>query len=71
MPADLKQIPPRDNGKIVELLEAALERAKSGETTGIVLVEESVTCVKTSMTRLKNRFETIGYLVEAILRVRD
>lgn len=69
--AELKELPPRDNGETVRLLEQALERAKKGETTGVVLVEEQATCIKTNTTRLKNRFETMGYLIEAMMRVRD
>lgn len=71
MPADLKRIAPRDNAPVIKLLESALARAKAGETTGVVLIEESPKTITCNMTKLKNRFETMGYIVEALLRVRD
>lgn len=50
------------NQDVVQVLEEALERAKSGETKGILLLEQNGTQTSYSATGLKDRYHLVGYL---------
>jgi hypothetical protein len=50
------------NPDVVQVLEEALERAKSGETKGILLLEQNGTQTSYSATGLKDRYHLVGYL---------
>lgn len=46
----------------VQLLEEVLARAKSGETRGVLVLEQSTHTTSYSTTGLKDRYSLIGYL---------
>lgn len=54
------------NPDVVQFLEEALERAKSGETKGILLLEQSAKQTSYSTTGLNDRHNIVGYLQSAI-----
>lgn len=54
------------NPDVIQVLEEALARAKSGETKGILLLENDGTRTTYSTTGLKDRYHTVGFLQCAI-----
>jgi hypothetical protein len=58
-----KQKPNKD---WIEHLENALARAKSGEVTGGAVIESTMDTIRTSRTGLKNKFEFVGLLQNAV-----
>jgi hypothetical protein len=53
---------------IVMLLQQALERAKTGETTGVIVVESSTKTARWANAGKYDRFELAGYLLNAANR---
>lgn len=57
---------PAPDGEVIKKLEAALDRARAGETHGVLLLEQDKAGCKYVCAGLKNRFELIGFLSHAI-----
>ena len=53
------------NPEIVATLEKALQNARNGETTGIVLLEQKTKICTWSTHGIKDRFTAAGYLTHA------
>ncbi len=63
---------PEPNKEVVELLEEALERAKKGETTGLLMLEqEGDGVVSYSIAGIKDRFKVTGYMYHAIFKLQN
>jgi hypothetical protein len=56
----------KPNADWIEFLENALERAKTGEVTGGAIIESRNDAIRTTQAGLKNRFEFIGLMQNAI-----
>ena len=51
--------------KIITLLQEAIERAKTGETTGVIVIESSTKTARWANAGKYDRFELAGYLLNA------
>lgn len=71
MSAKLKPIRPEVDQDLVKKAEQFVERIRSGETTGFLVLEQKRDVVAWSCSHLKDRFQVMGYLVSAILRMDD
>lgn len=70
--AEVKPYVARPNADVVRILEGALERARKGETTGIVLVEQEITaCTSYSHANIAERYKVIGYLSHCIFKLHE
>jgi hypothetical protein len=67
--AELKPIRPEVDLDVVKKVEELLARVKSGETTGFLLLEQKRDVCTWTHTRLKNRFEIMGYLLKAAIEM--
>lgn len=61
----LTEIKREVNPTLVEILEQALENVKSGETTGLVLLEQKTKLCTWRTSGIKDRFTAAGYLLHA------
>lgn len=69
--AELKAIRPEVDEDVLKTAEEFLTRVRSGETTGFMVLEQKRDVISYSCTRLKNRFELMGYLMHAICKLED
>lgn len=61
----------KPNPDWIENLENALARAKSGEVTSGAIIESNIDAIRTSRSGLRNRFEFVGLLQNAIKIILD
>lgn len=61
------------NAEIIEVLEAALSRARSGVSSGILLVEQVEQCSKAkyAIVGFRNRLEKLGVLAHAMHQLQE
>lgn len=59
------------NQEVVDFLTEALERAKNGETVGVLILEQDNVggCIY-SLVNIKDRFTSMGYLSHAIYKLQ-
>lgn len=62
----IEVLKPRVDPAVVEFLESALDKAKSGEVSGIVLVERTATDLIYSSVGIPDRWLAVGVLTHAI-----
>ena len=70
MSSVLREVKPEPNREVVEELEAALERARSGETTGILLLEQDRDGASYFTAGLRDRFNKLGILSHAMHKLQ-
>jgi hypothetical protein len=65
-------IPPLSSDPdLVRVLEEALARARSGELTGVLLLEQLSNNCRYSIVGLRGRFEKLGMLAHAMHKLQD
>jgi hypothetical protein len=60
--AEIRELKEQPSQEWIDMLQTALERAKSGETVGGAIIESAKGAVRHSYSGLKNRFEFTGLL---------
>lgn len=57
---------------LIRYLEAALERARSGEIVGVLMLQQDVTgCVRYTIANIKDRFKVLGFLSHAMHSLQE
>lgn len=56
---------------VIKFLELALEEAKSGAITGVLILTQNQNVVRYSQTGIKDRFTTLGLLYHAMHKLLD
>lgn len=70
MSSVVKEIRAKPNEEVVRGLEEALERARQGETTGILLVEQDRDGASYFIAGMRDRFQKLGVLSHAMHKLQ-
>lgn len=71
MTATIRQLERPQEPEVIEFLEETLARARAGEITGVLILEQGPKHVYYAVAGVKNRLEQLGFLSAAMHKLQE